>query len=362
MAAPLLSLRQGYSTAVVGVLLSLFALTQLFLAVPAGRYVDQQGFKRPAALCIGVSVLGAGLVTAWPIFPVLCVAAMLTGGANGVVVIALQRHAGRLAHDPIQLKRIFSWLAIAPAIANFIGPFLAGLMIDHAGFRAAFALMMLLAMGAWLLIRNVPELPRQTTDEVHPRSSSWDLLAEPRMRRLLLVSWILTACWDVHTFVLPVLGHERGFSASVIGTILGAFAIAATVVRLFMPMIAAHLKEWAVISSAMAVTALLYGVYPLLHSPLTMGACSILLGLALGTVQPMVMSALHLITPQHRQGEALGLRLMSVNISNLLMPLVFGAVGATIGVAGVFWAVGATVACGTRAAWGLKSWGRGNSG
>ena len=39
---------------------------------------------------------------------------------------------------------------------------------------------------------------------------------------MLLVNWLLASCWDVHTFVLPILGHERGLSASVIGAILGA--------------------------------------------------------------------------------------------------------------------------------------------
>lgn len=58
------------------------------------------------------------------------------------------------------------------------------------------------------------------------------------MRLLLLINWILSSCWDVHTFVLPILGHERGLSASVIGAILGTFAIAATVVRVVVPMIA----------------------------------------------------------------------------------------------------------------------------
>ena len=33
-------------------------------------------------------------------------------------------------------------------------------------------------------------------------------------------------------FVVPILGHERGISASVIGSILGSFAIAAAVVGL----------------------------------------------------------------------------------------------------------------------------------
>ena len=360
MAAPLLSLRQGYSAAAVGVLLALFAFIQLFLAIPAGRYADRHSLKRPVGIGMGVCVLGAGLVAVWPVFPVLCLTALLTGGATGAVVITLQRHAGRLANDPTQLKQVFSWLAIAPALANFVGPFLAGLMIDHAGFRVAFAVMALLALSSWLLVRNLPEIPRQAAEPVagDSRERSWDLLANPRMRHLLLINWVLSSCWDVHTFVLPVLGHERGLSASVIGTLLGAFAIAATAVRLVMPMLAARLQEWAVITAAMVAAALLYGVYPLLQSALAMGVCSVLLGLSLGSVQPMVMSALHQITPPHRQGEALGLRLMSINASSVMMPMVFGAVGATIGVASVFWTVGAAVACSTPAGWKLKSWRR----
>jgi hypothetical protein len=63
-------------------------------------------------------------------------------------------------------------------------------------------------------------------------------VADPGFRRLLLVNWLLSSCWDVHTFVVPVLGHERGLSASVIGSILGAFAIAAALIRVLLPVIA----------------------------------------------------------------------------------------------------------------------------
>jgi len=96
------------------------------------------------------------------------------------------------------------------------------------------------------------------------------------MRRLLLVNWLLSSCWDVHTFVVPVLGHERAFSASVIGAILGSFAVAAACVRVAMPLLAAHLKEWVVVSCAMLITALLFAVYPFMHSALAMGCCSVL--------------------------------------------------------------------------------------
>ncbi|MDB5846123.1 MAG: transporter, partial [Polaromonas sp.] len=49
MSAPLLALREGYSPAAVGVLLALFALTQVFLALPAGRFADRHGLRRPVS-------------------------------------------------------------------------------------------------------------------------------------------------------------------------------------------------------------------------------------------------------------------------------------------------------------------------
>src|SRR5437763_6052712 len=94
MAAPLMALRQGYSEAAVGVLLALFALTQVFLALPAGRFADRHGLRRPFSYSIVAAVIGAGVAVAFPVFPVLCLSALLTGGATGAASIALQRHVG----------------------------------------------------------------------------------------------------------------------------------------------------------------------------------------------------------------------------------------------------------------------------
>lgn len=363
LAAPLLALQQGYSPAAVGVLLALFALSQVFLALPAGRFADRHGLRLPLALAVISAAVGAGLAAALPVFPVLCLCALLTGGASGVSVISLQRHVGRASANSTQLKQVFSWLAIAPAVANFLGPFAAGLLIDHAGgsagdlpgFRFAFLLLALLPLVGWLLARTAHDLPapRPAANAARPRA--WELLADPLFRRLLFVNWLQAASWDVHTFALPLLGHQRGLSASVIGSILGAFALAAAAVRLLLPVIASRVSERSVITTSNIVTALMFAVYPLMTSALGMGACSAILGLALGAVQPMVMSMLHQITPHARHGEALGLRLMTINASSVAMPMLFGAAGAVVGVAGVFWLFGAVVAAGTRAVWGLQA-------
>ncbi|CAN7328278.1 MFS transporter [Polaromonas sp. LjRoot131] len=362
MAAPLLALREGYSPAAVGVLLALFALTQVFLALPAGRFADRHGLRKPISYSVFAAVLGAGAAVAFPVFPVLCLAALLTGGATGAAVISLQRHVGRAAVGALELRQVFSWLAIGPAVSNFIGPFSAGLLIDHvgampgstSGYRAAFLLMAILPMASWFLVRKTRELPPVIAASGGPQPRAWDLLRQATFRRLMLVNWFLSSCWDVHTFVVPVLGFERGISASVIGTILGSFAVAAALIRMVMPLVAAHLREWKVLAVSMLATAVLFGIYPLMHSAVGMGLCSILLGLALGMVQPMVMSMLHQITPEARHGEALGLRLMAINASSVVMPMLFGTAGALVGIAGVFWTTGMMVGAGSRAAWLLK--------
>lgn len=362
MAAPLLALRDGYSALSVGALMALFALAPVFLAIPSGRYADRHGLRRPVGLAVIASVLAASLAVAAPVFAVMCVAALVTGGSTGAASIALQRHVGRAAHGSTDLKRMFSWLAIGPAVSNFIGPLCAGLLIDHAGavaghttgYRAAFGLMALLPLVAWLLIRRVEELEPVARAPGAAPTRPWDLLANPMMRRLMLVNWCMSSCWDVHTFVVPVLGHERGFSASTVGTILGSFAMAAAGVRVMLPVFAARLAEHAVLASAMLVASLVFLVYPFMGNAWTMGACSVVLGIALGSVQPMVMSTMHQITPEARHGEALGLRAMAINGSSVLMPVLFGTVGAIVGVNLVFWTVGVVVCSCLQPAWRLR--------
>ena len=354
MASPLMALREGYSELAVGVLMSLYALTQVFLSLPAGRFADRHGLKKPVAISVTASAIGAGLAVAFPVFPVLCLAALLTGGATGAAVIALQRHVGRAAAGPQQLKQAFSWLAIGPAFSNFLGPFAAGLVIDHAGFRAAFALMAIFPLICWWWIRTAHELPQPEEHRNRPRGRAWDLWRDPMFRRLILVNWFLSSAWDVHTFVVPVLGHERGLSASVIGTILGVFAASAAGIRVVLPMIAARVREWVLIVTALVATSAIYAVYPFMHMALTMGICSVLLGFALGMVQPMVMSMLHQITPEHRHGEAVGMRMLVINASSVAMPMLFGTAGAIVGVSAVFWTVAVTVGGGVRVALGLR--------
>jgi sugar phosphate permease len=182
-----------------------------------------------------------------------------------------------------------------------------------------------------------------------------ELFALPGMKRLLVVNWLLSMCWDVHSFAVPILGHGHGFSATTIGLVLGSFTLSVTAVRVLIPWLARHLRPAQVVPAAMLATALIFVAYPFAREPWLMGACALALGVPLGCVQPMLMSVLHHLTPEDRHGQALAFRSMTINASSTVMPLLFGAAGAAVGAAAMFWLVGALVGSGAGLARRLRA-------
>jgi MFS family permease len=360
MTAPLQALHEGFSAWTVGLLLALFAAAPVLSALYAGRLADRHGYHRPVALAAALTIGGGALAIVssllggvWHV-TLMCVAAMSMGAGTNIGMLTIQRTAGLAARDSTERVRIFSWLGVAPSFSNVLGPVAAGFVIDGLGFTAAYVMLTLLPLATLVTARLVPRLPPPSTEH-HAGRTAWDLLKAPGFSRLLGVNWLLSMCWDVHIFAVPVLGHERGFNASTIGVILGTFTATVTLVRLVIPWMAHRLSELTVLRTAMVGPGVIFALYPLAPNALLMGVCAALLGLTLGSVQPMVMSMLHHITPDHRHGEALALRSMAMNTSSTLMPLLFGATGALVGASLLFWVVGGAVAGGSWVARSLRT-------
>jgi MFS family permease len=359
VAAPLYALRTGFDAWAVGVLMALFALGPMFFALRAGRYADRMGYHRPMQWACGLAVAGGLMAALGQSYVLLCLAALLTGTGANMGIITSQRCAGLMAQDATQRMRVFSWLGLAPALSNVLGPVVAGVLIDAAGFVLAFAVLAAIPLASLLAARWVPEQAAATTHPVpdaQKPTTAWALLRSMPLLRLLTLNWMLSASWDMHAFALPLLGHDRGFSASVIGLILGLFAGAVTAVRLVIPLLAHRLGAPQVLSGAMLLTAMVFTAYPFASSAGLMALCALVLGLALGAVQPMVMSTLHQITPTGRHGEVIALRSMVVNLSSTVMPLLFGLVGSAVGADPLFWVMAAVVAAGSISAKTMDRW------
>jgi MFS family permease len=355
MAAPLQALREGASTSAVGLVLALFAVAPVALAWQAGRMADRHGFHRPMTLASGLAGLGAllavlsTLVDGTPHLVLLGLGALFSGAGANFGVLAIQRTAGLAARNATERVQLFSWLGVAPSLANVIGPVSVGLVIDAAGFRWAYVLVLLLPLLSLAAMRRVPRTTGAAAigaAQAQPQAF-WALLNLPGMRRLLAVNWLLAICWDVHTFAVPVLGHGFGFSASTIGFILGTFTLSVSLIRLAIPAMAHRLKPQVVVGGCMLGTALIYAAYPFASAAWVMAGLAALLGITLGSAQPMIMSTLHQLSPPGRHGEVLAVRSMAINTSSVLMPMAFGALGLVVGAGVLFWGVAVAVGLGS---------------
>jgi MFS family permease len=152
--------------------------------------------------------------------------------------------------------------------------------------------------------------------------------------------------WDLHTVFVPIYGAKIGLTASEIGLVLSTFAAATFVARLLMPAIAQRMTEQKVLTAALFLAGAVYLAFPFAQSAAALLALSFCLGLGLGSGQPMVMVLLHTHAPPGRMGEAVGVRMSLVNSMAVAVPLVFGAMGASVGLAPVFWSVGACLTTG----------------
>jgi len=337
MTTTLFALELGASDATVGVLMSLFALLPTFLSVSAGRLIDRAGPRRPLMFSLASLTVAAGLPFAFPVLEILYLSTSLLGVSFMYVHIAMNSVFG--AHgSPEQRALNFSWLALGFSISNSIGPLVAGYAIEWLGHSRAFAVLAVFpAIALVLLWRRKTALPRPQQVPLHKRAGVLDLLRIPGLRHTFWVSLLLATGWDLYTFLIPLYGSRIGLTAASIGVILSTFALATFTVRLAMPVLIRKLRQWTVIFAALSISGTCYLLFPFAASVPPLLLLSFVLGLGLGSAQPVIMSLLYEASPPGRQGEAVGLRTSMLNGSHTLIPILSGAGSASVGMSPVFW-------------------------
>jgi len=345
--ASLDALARGASPATVGALMALYAFLPMLLAIAAGRLADRMGVRRPMLVGSCGIALAALLPVLLPGLPVLFVTAALMGVSFMAFQVAAQYATGEIG-DPRDRGRNFGLLALGYSTSSIAGPLIAGLMIDHAGYRATFALLALAPLAPIALLGSDRiALPGpHPAHASHAGSSAADLFGHRELRRVLVINSLIAMAWELHTLFVPIYGHAIGLAASQICFVLASFAAATFVVRLAMPLLMRRLREHQVLTLALFIAGFVFLAFPFMRSVGALMALSFCLGLGLGAGQPMVMAVLHTHAPPGRMGEAAGVRMSLVNSMAVAVPLLFGAIGGTVGLAPVLWSAGVFLATG----------------
>ena len=160
-------LKNGHPEALVGLFMAFFSVIPVMTSLAIGRWVDRAGAVKVLRSGIVLVLLGAWLPVVHLSMPTLLVTAMTIGFGFNVMSVAAQHTVGHLAPVATPAERManFGWFALGHSSSSTIGPFIAGLLIGHFSFRAAFAAMAVATcLSAWLVATRIRGMPGQTRE------------------------------------------------------------------------------------------------------------------------------------------------------------------------------------------------------
>jgi MFS family permease len=275
----------------------------------------------------------------------LYVAAALSGLALAILHVLAQNLVG-LMSKPAERARNFSNFSMIGASTNFVGPLIAGLAIDHTDYATAclFVVAIWVISGVLILARGkvLPASKRHTGPPTH----ILDTLKDRKIWRTLATSSLAQLGTDLFQFYLPIHGHASGLSATAIGVVLAAFAVASFAVRSVLTRLVTRFGEERLLAYSFYLGALGFVLVPFCHSALPLAVVSFIFGCGMGCGQPITLMLMFSQSPQGRTGETLGLRLTVNNLMRVLGPAVFGSVGSAFGLVAVFVINGVVMAAG----------------
>jgi MFS family permease len=335
------ALAQGATPFQVGVLAAMFAAFPLLLAVYAGKIYDRIGVKRP--ILAGAVIIAIGIATplVLPGLAGLLACSALIGLGHIFFHVSIHNLIGAYG-DGEARTRNFATFSLGASIAAFMGPSLAGFTIDLWGYSPAHLLLAVVALLPAILLLAYPALvPARPAHSRAEGGGSLELLRDPGLRRTLIMSGVTLTGIELFTFYFPVYGRSVGLSASAIGMVMSSYAVAAFLVRMGMHRATRRIGEIGVLTASLFVAGATYLLVPFVSQAPLLAAIAFLLGLGLGCAQPLTIILTYNHAPPGRSGEALGMRLTANKLTQIVVPLAFGAMGSAFGLIPVFWANGA---------------------
>ena len=331
----LYALKLGAEPFVVGAVSGIFSVLPTLLSWHAGKFADRFGSRWPLLVGTTAGALGMLVSYAVPGLPALFVTSVLFGLLVAFCAAPLQNLMGLLS-GPENSARNFSNLSLVFSFGSLAGPLLAGFSLDHAGPKGAcLTLVLLLLVPAMMLVIWGGILPRGIRAQ-KPMGSVRVLLSESGLWRVLATSGLVILGLELFQVFLPIYGHEIGLSASAIGIILALNAVAAFVVRIFLPFLTRRFGVERVLAYSFLIGAAGFILVPFFKGIMMLSLISFFFGLGMGCGQPITLMMTFSNSAQGRSGESMGLRLTVNHLTRLVGQSFFGFLGSALGLFAVF--------------------------
>ncbi len=336
------------SSFIIGTFGGLYALVPLLLAIPIGGVINKYGESRLillGTLLIMTAALGLSGSTSVLVM-VFWVALM--GSAQFLCMVGAQAMFANRSED-FHYEKFFGYYTFSAALGQLIGPLIgsatshsSGLIpksIGHAFFAAAvLSFIGLVPILGWAKKSHHQEFVPQRTSGV------MGMLGNPSMRSAMLASLAISSVVDVLVVFLPVLGKERGFSASSIAMILAIRALTSMASRVYLGEVTRKIGFRNLLLGSMALSSISLLLAIAANTVLLLAIVIGIAGVALGVGQPMTMAWVSRISKQDERSLAISVRLAGNRFGQFTLPLVAGALAAPFGANSVLAAMSILIA------------------
>lgn len=353
---PLVTLRLddlGASDAFIGATVAAYPFFSLFLAIPGGRLVDRLGVVRVLVVSLaGMAVVGVAYALATSPLQILLIQI-----ANGVVELgvwlalqALVTHSGSGRFLRAQLA-LFS---LAWGVGIAVGPIVGAAVFDLAGFQVLGWIYAGCALAALVCGVAVPYRGREEAEAGAPGSGPLlggvrVILARPAVLAVLASTFVALYIQSLRLSFYPLFLEREGIPVSQIGVLLSVMGVSSLAIRFPLPALLERFGPERVLLWSMWLAVAAVALTPWLDFVWALGLAAIAIGIGYGVNPPVTVELIAKDTEPAERGLAMGIRVTSNRLAQIVQPLVFGAFASALGMAAAFPASG--VLLGALVAW-----------
>lgn len=331
----------------VGLVAAAFALLPIFLAIPLGRFSD----RRSGAPLL---VVGCAIQTGGCLLLAVSTTTLSIAGASAVVGLGhlalalgaqdvVARESDDRRHD-----QHFGYLTAGVSLGQLVGPLLLGALLGarFTPSAAATTKVMLAAAGIAAAATALAAVAERSSGRAAAvgqarRGSVRSIVRTRGVPAGIFASIAVLAASDIFTAYLPVIGAQNDIGPRAVGVLLALRAAASISARVGIGAIVKRVGRTRLIATGAAAAALAFVAMTVTQNVWLLGVLSVAAGFGIGFGQPLSMTLVVQLVPEHARSTALAVRLTGNRIGQVAAPAAGGLIAGSAGATSVFWLLGA---------------------
>ncbi len=333
---PSYALSFGVSLALVGLLISAFAVARVLLDIPAGMFASLVGMKRfmlIGLVIIALSSFAAGFAVN---YPMLLVARVLEGVGSALYTTTSITAVSRLAPEGSRGVHLSLYISMF-LIGTSLGPAVGGFVSDHFGLGAPFLVYGLCAAVSVLMVLRWVEDVRPAPGE--PRHITLHHLGRLFLRRDLLainlatIGIFVTRQGVLNTMVPLFAKYNLGLGESTLGVVLTLSAVCNLGTMVLAGRLTDAYGRKPFLFGSLVSLAVLTFFIPMVSDPLGFTVLLMAMGLTIGLSGP-IAAWITDICPSEDLGGAMGLFRTMGDLGFVIAPVALASLAGEAGTVG----------------------------